>query len=330
MYGGSALHGSGHGEGFLPSPGMEYTSYTSGSSPAHHINESMGAFGANRQEQLEGTGRSQTAPIVLDSLVHETHEGPGGALDDTHDSDRQLTAEKEEEKDVEAIKPQIDFTKILAVQSTENTLHVTTKAEETSRNVLAPLETQDSSPQNTRKNPALVSSHNQITEEKTHESKTPLSGSVFAIHVKDPPNPTDRAEAEDAKALALNRAEGEGQEESRAKGYQNHNRIDKALDCTPGKTEPPVKQSPAERGKYRFGDESDDEMEQEIEMSLGEIADVTVRLRELALVTKEEVGGHVRLIDVVQMEVVIPSLIYFNMVQLLMLVNRIINLMIGL
>lgn len=264
----------------------------------------MGGFDTNRGELFGGRIRQAPAQL-LDSSAHGAYGASGlRAADSTsYVPERQLTAEEEEEEDVEAIKSQIRFTKHQTVASTETALRAAAQAEESGRNTLARLGTQGDSLQNTRKNLALASSHNKVAEEKTRELKK-ANGSMFAIHIKNPLRHTARAEAEEAEVLAIRQKERAGREELSADGYESRSKIGRALNDTSGTIESRAKTSLAERARFQYeADESDDEMERQIGANLESIADATGRLKGLAIATGREVDRQVLMVESIRMEV---------------------------
>lgn len=211
-----------------------------------------------------------------------------GQQNSGYGQDRQLTAEEEEEEDVEAVKQQIRFTKQESVSSTRNALRVAAQAEETGRNTLTRLGAQGERLHNTEKNLDIASNHNRIAEQKARELKT-LNGSMFSIHVKNPLASKARAQEEERRILERHQSDREEREKTREFGFESRNRVDNALKSG-GRAGPPSKMSLAERSKYQFeGDDSDDEKEKEIENNLDALGAVTGRLRGLAMATSEEV-----------------------------------------
>ncbi|KAH0614516.1 uncharacterized protein H6S33_000152 [Morchella sextelata] len=218
---------------------------------------------------------------------------------DSYNSARQLTAEEEEEEDVNAVKQQIRFTKQESVASTRNALRVAAQAEETGRTTLGRLGAQGERLHNTEKNLDVAASHNRIAEQKARELKT-LNGSMFAVHVSNPFNSTKRAQEEERRILERHQSDREERDKTRQFGFESRNHVGKALGGSgaggPGKM--PGKMSLAERSKYQFeGDESDDEKEREIENNLDALGSVTGRLRNLAMATSQEVDRQNAQID---------------------------------
>lgn len=307
---------AGHSDAYR-TPRSEHRKSLNGGPPAHHINDIMGGFDSGRDELFGGATQraerqQQALAQGLNSPVHGVYGAsrPEAANYTSYDPERQLTAEEEEEEDVEAIKSQIRFTKRQTVASTETALRAAAQAEETGLNTLARLGTQGDSLQNTRKNLALASSHNRVAAEKTRELKK-ANGSMFAIHVKNPLRHTARAEAEEAEILALHQAERAGRAELRADEYESRSKIGKALNDTSGTVESRAKTSLAERARFQFeADESDDDMEHQIGTNLEMIAEATGRLKGLAVATGIEVGRQVGMVQGIRVEVM-GSLLWF-------------------
>ncbi|KAI5852516.1 plasma membrane snare protein-like protein [Morchella snyderi] len=212
---------------------------------------------------------------------------------------RQLTAEEEEEEDVNAVKQQIRFTKQESVASTRNALRVAAQAEETGRNTLGRLGAQGERLHNTEKNLDIASSHNRVAEQKARELKT-LNGSMFAVHVSNPFNSSKRAQEEERRILERHQSDREERDKTRQFGFESRNHVGKALGGSSGGGTGRMsgKMSLAERSKYQFeGDESDDEKEREIDNNLDALGAVTGRLKNLAMATSQEVDRQNAQID---------------------------------
>lgn len=206
---------------------------------------------------------------------------------------RELTAEEEEEEDVEAIKQQIRFVKQESVASTRNALRAAAQAEETGRDTLTRLGAQGERLYNTEKNLDLAESTNRRAEESARELKT-LNRSMFAVHVKNPFNSAQRNADREAAILAQHEMEKESRERTRQFGYESRSAVDNALNASQragagGYGAGRNQMSLAERSKYQFeADESDDEKEREIESNLDAIGAAAGRLKGLALATQGE------------------------------------------
>lgn len=207
--------------------------------------------------------------------------------------DRQLTAEEEEEEDVQATKQQIRFIKQEDVSSTRNALRIAAQAEETGRNTLARLGTQGERIHNTEKNLDLAANHNRIAEDKARELKT-LNKSMFAVHVSNPFTASSRRQQRDDDIINKHRSEREQRESSRQAAFESNQRLDRTFrELQPGEAGYAAKKGKstlAERAKYQFeADSEDDEMETEIDSNLDALSGAATRLNGLARATGKEV-----------------------------------------
>ena len=205
--------------------------------------------------------------------------------------DRQLTAEEEEEEDIQATKSEIKFMKQQDVSSTRNALQAAAMAEETGRNTLARLGAQGERIHNTDRN--LDVGHNAINmaEDKSKELKT-LNRSMFAVHVNNPFTAKDRRIRDEDKIMDRHRLEREQRESTREAAFQSNQRMNQNFkglnDGTQGGSGLP-KASLAERAKYQFeADSDDDRMEDEIERNIDELGGAAKRLNKLARAMGEE------------------------------------------
>ena len=309
-YGGSGGgYGGGGGYGAAPSAGRGYGTHRSDSTSTFDSNrEDLFGGAKQRQQQHQGYGEPPAAGGGYGQPSgygrNEGYSGQSGGYGGYgQDPNRQLTAEEEEEEDVEAVKQQIRFTKQESVASTRNALRAAAQAEETGRNTLARLGTQGERLYNTEKNLDVAANHNRVAEEKARELKT-LNGSMFAVHVKNPFNSASRAEQNEAKILAQHQSERDERERTRGAGYEGRNRVGKALNETTGRVESRAKSSLVERSKYQFeADDSDDELENEIDHNLDQLGAVTGRLKGLAMATSAEVDRQNHQIDKIMKKV---------------------------
>ncbi|KAH7364610.1 hypothetical protein BKA65DRAFT_389968 [Rhexocercosporidium sp. MPI-PUGE-AT-0058] len=226
-----------------------------------------------------------------------TAEGGYGA----YGEERQLTAEEEEEEDVAATKQQIRFMKQEDVSSTRNALRIAAQAEETGRATLARLGAQGERIHNTEKNLDLAANHNRIAEEKAKELKT-LNKSMFAVHVSNPFTASSRRATRDQEIIEKHRQEREERDATRAAAFGTQQRMERAFkELQPGDVgyrSPQTKASLAERSRYQFeADSEDDEMENEIDSNLDALGHAAGRLNALARATGKEVDEQNKHID---------------------------------
>jgi hypothetical protein len=230
-----------------------------------------------------------------------TSGGSGGY--GAYGEERQLTAEEEEEEDVQATKQQIRFMKQEDVSSTRNALRIAQQAEETGRATLARLGAQGERIHNTEKNLDLAANHNRLAEEKAKELKT-LNKSMFAVHVSNPFTSAQRKAARDQDIIDKHQTEREQRDATRKAAFSSQQRMERAFkDAQPGDVgyrAQQTKASLAERSKFQFeADSEDDEMENEIDSNLDALGHAAGRLNLLARATGREVDEQNKHIDTI-------------------------------
>lgn len=184
--------------------------------------------------------------------------------------DRELTAEEQEEEDVNATKQEIRFIKQQDVSSTRNARRIAEQSEQIGRDTLARLGAQGERIHNTERNLDLASSQNILAEEKARELKT-LNRSMFAVHVANPFTAKKREEAANNLALEKNQREREVRDATQAAAYDSQARADRQQRDLNGNIirRPLGPKNMAERAKYQFeADSEDEEMENEIDDNL--------------------------------------------------------------
>ncbi|EZF32400.1 Target SNARE coiled-coil containing protein [Trichophyton interdigitale] len=216
-------------------------------------------------------------------------DGPSGPTYGKY-QDRQLTAEEEEEEDIQAIKQDIRFMKQQDVSSTRNALRLAAEAEESGRATLARLGAQGERIHNTEKNLDLAANQNRIAEEKARELKK-VNGSMFAMHISNPFTSEQRRRARDQAIIDRHQEERLQREETRLAAFRTEQRMDQTFKEISKKGETgPKRTNLAERSKYQFEQDSeDDEMENEIESNLDALHGAATRLNALAKATGREI-----------------------------------------
>ncbi|KAI9835158.1 MAG: hypothetical protein M1819_002527 [Sarea resinae] len=238
-------------------------------------------FGGARERQQQQQQRNQQPPEngqpdggYEAGNGYDAPSGTSGGQNQGYSAygDRQLTAEEEEEEDVQATKQQIRFMKQEDVSSTRNALRIAAQAEETGRNTLQRLGAQGERIHNTERNLDLAANQNRIAEAKARELKT-LNKSMFAVHVNNPFTGSSRRRQRDEDIINKHRNEREVRDNTRAAAFESKMRQEQfARELRPG--EPGYQKNKgkatlAERSKYQFeADSSDDEKEEEIERNL--------------------------------------------------------------
>ena len=253
--GGSRFGAGGYG-GLGPAPGQQ---------PDENRNALFGnASERVQKQQQQQMGYGQPPPY---------EEGqPGGYGDQPRPDyeaygDRQLTAEEEEEEDVQASKQQMRHIKHEDVSSTRNALRLAAQAEEQGMNTLARIGAQGERIHNTEKNLDLTANHNRLAEEKAKELKH-LNRSMFAMSVSNPFTASGRAERRDLDVVEKHALEREQREASRRAGFDTDQRMQKTfkeLMKEDPNSAAAKKGSLAERAKYQFeADSEDEELENEV------------------------------------------------------------------
>ena len=184
--------------------------------------------------------------------------------------DRELTAEEQEEEDVNAAKSEIRFIKQQDVASTRNARRIAEQAEQTGRDTLARLGAQGERIHNTERNLDMASNQNRLAADKASELKT-LNRSMFAVHVANPFTANKREQAANAIALEKHQAERNQRDATQSQAYSTQARQQQAQRDVNGNLVRPTakKGNLADRAKYQFeADSEDDEMENEIDDNL--------------------------------------------------------------
>ncbi|KAL8696420.1 MAG: hypothetical protein Q9224_002807 [Gallowayella concinna] len=291
-YGTGAAGSQSNGGGSRYGPG----GYGGLGEPAVPDEDRNALFGGARERLQQRTQRSGGAPPPYgadygqhDSTAPGGHGAATGSSSHQAYGDRQLTAEEEEEEDVEATKQQIKFIKQEDVSSTRNALRIAAQAEETGQSTLARLGAQSERIHNAEKNLDLTANKNRIAEDKEKELKQ-LNKSMFAVHVSNPFTASSRRQARDDAVMDRHQMEREQREATRRAGYETSQRMNKTFQelSKEGKAPKPGQSSLAERAKYQFeADEEDDEMENEIDANLTALSGAATRLNGLARATGE-------------------------------------------
>ncbi|PNS20869.1 Protein transport protein sec9 [Sphaceloma murrayae] len=188
--------------------------------------------------------------------------------------DRELTAEEQEEEDVQATKNEIRFIKQQDVASTRNARRIAEQAEATGRETLARLGQQGERIHNAERNLDLASAQNRIAQERASELKT-LNRSMFAVHVSNPFTKGKREAEANQYVLDKHREERAKMDQTRAEAISSASRqkgFERGLQGSGSAGEKRDKKTLAQRSKYQFeADSEDDEMENEIDDNLDAI-----------------------------------------------------------
>lgn len=237
--------------------------------------------------------------------------GYGGSSSELYGQpDRYLTAEEQEEEEVKASKDEIRFLKQQDVSSTRNARRIAEQAEATGRETLARLAAQGDRIHNTERNLDIASHQNRLAEEKASELKT-LNRSMFAMHVSNPFTAKKREAAETAIAVEKHRVERQRAEETRQNAYSTTARHQGQERNMRNPNRPTDKASLANRAKYQFEADSEDEaMEDEIEGNLDAIHRGAKVLHQLGNAMGDELDEQNKHIDRINNKVSIADLIW--------------------
>ena len=245
-------------------------------------------FGSAREraQQNKQSGNHEPPPYEDNPYNDADQQRSYGAY-----GDRQLTAEEEEEEDVTATKQEMRFMKQQDVSSTRNALRMAEQAEETGRNTLARLGAQGERIHNTERNLDLAENATAMGEDKIGEVKK-LNRSMFIPAGGNPFTAKTRREKREEEIVTRHQMERDQREATREAAFKSTKRMEqsfKTLEDAAAKA-PRTKTSLAERAKYQFeADSEDDQMEDEIERNLDDLSVAAGRLNLLARATGQEV-----------------------------------------
>ncbi|KAI9755601.1 MAG: Protein transport protein S9 plasma membrane t-SNARE [Lichina confinis] len=304
QYGGAAAAGGADGGGY---GGLGRTRSSDTNEPDSNRDALFGGA-QDRQQQQQQQQQQLPPPNGQPGGGYGASDGYGGqsggeAGYGAYGENRQLTAEEEEEQDVQAAKQQIRLMKQQDVASTRNALRVAAQAEETGRDTLERLAAQGERIHNTEKNLDLATNQNRIAEERAKELKT-LNKSMFAVHVSNPFTKASRRQQRDDDVINKHRTERDQRDQTRASAFASKTRVEGAFhDLRPGDPGYDAnrqKSRLAERARYQFeADSEDDDMEDQIDRNLDSLGNVAGRLNALARATGREVDEQNKHIDVI-------------------------------
>ncbi|KAI8965274.1 hypothetical protein F5Y11DRAFT_313516 [Daldinia sp. FL1419] len=174
---------------------------------------------------------------------------------------RELTAEEQEEVEVDSLKQQIKQERLATVQTTQNIARTADTLLDSATQVVARLGGQTERLNHTE---ALIdkgSFASREAEQSTKKLKS-LNRSMLAVHVGNPFTASKRQREIEQRALDEHRSEREIRETTRKEGYVGNQRMEATFREAEASANNHVwkKQTAAERSKYEFEDEDDEEM----------------------------------------------------------------------
>ncbi|KAI1482541.1 hypothetical protein F4774DRAFT_406715 [Daldinia eschscholtzii] len=178
---------------------------------------------------------------------------------------RELTAEEQEEAEVDEIKRQIEEERLATVNTSRNMAAHADQAYNVAMQTVARLGVQGERLNHTE---ALIdkgSFASRDAEQGTKKLKS-LNRSMFAVHVGNPFSASKKQREIEQRALDEHRAEREVRETTRKEGYSGNQRMEAAFREVETSANNHVwkKQSEAERSKYAFEDDDDEEKTQRV------------------------------------------------------------------
>ncbi|KAI5290249.1 Meiosis-specific subunit of the t-SNARE complex [Ascosphaera aggregata] len=213
--------------------------------------------------------------------------------------ERQLTAEEEEEEDVQATKQEIKFLKEKTVSSTRNALAAAARAEETGRDTLTRLGVQGERLHDTDKNLNVAENENRIAQDKARELARVNRSMFAAVHVGNPFTSESRRRKQEQSILDRHQEERFARESARMDTYKSGQRMNQHFKEV-GKSgkDGSFAMNTVERGKFQFEADSEDEaMEDEIENNIKTLEGASGRLNALAKATGHELSNQNQLLD---------------------------------
>lgn len=243
-----------------------------------------------RYDQRQQSGQSG----VYGTSGSGTSSGYGG-----YGERRELTAEEQEEEEIQDTKRQIKETKLASANSAQNSERIAAQAVETALGTYARLGAQHERLNYTEGLLDKASISTREAEGQTRKLKS-LNRSMFAVHVNNPFTSSKRTAEMDQKVAEQNRADRELREQARKAGFQTTARMEdgfKEIEAARS-TQKWQRSSAAERSKYAFEDDSEDEdAENRIDESLARTAQHVSTLNSVAKLMGKEIDDQNQVID---------------------------------
>ncbi|TFY69775.1 hypothetical protein EVJ58_g231 [Rhodofomes roseus] len=199
---------------------------------------------------------------------------------------------EENDEDVEGIRQQIKTTKQESLSSTRNALRLAREAEETARNTVGRLGSQSEKLADTERHLDVSKGHSMVADDRTDELKQ-LNRSIFRPVITF--NKDAKRAAQEAKVQQRYEDEREQREKAMLDIRQTQDRLGRAATYGEGgsgrfnKSAAELNARKEQRKRYQFeATGSDDELEDELDDNLSEIADVTKRLKALGSAMGQE------------------------------------------
>ncbi|KAI0117326.1 hypothetical protein F4814DRAFT_448327 [Daldinia grandis] len=219
---------------------------------------------SNRDALLSGARERHDQRQTNDKEIPGASGGSGidsGNKYGGYGEQRELTAEEQEEVEVDDIKRQIKEERLATVGTTQNIARTADQVLDVAMQTVARLGGQTERLNYTESLIDKGSFASREAEQSTKKLKS-LNRSMFAVHVGNPFTASKRQRDIEQKALDEHRSEREIRETTRKDGYVGNQRMEATFREVEASANNHVwkKQSAAERSKYAFEDDDDDEV----------------------------------------------------------------------
>lgn len=256
---------------------------------------------ANRDALFSGAREryDQREPGEQSGAYGASGADSGGSKYGGYGEQRELTEEEKEEAEVDDIKRQIKAERLATRDTAKNILRMVDDANNTATGSLVRVGAQGERLNYTESLIDRGSMSSREAEEGTKKLKS-LNRSMFAVHVSNPFTASKRTAEMEQKVLEQNRADRELRESTRKDGYLGNQRMEAAFRQIDASAKKDVwqKQSAAERSKYAFEDtQSDDDLEEDIDDTVGDISRGLSSLHTKAVVLGSEIDHQNKVID---------------------------------
>ncbi|KAK8114049.1 plasma membrane SNARE protein (Sec9) [Apiospora kogelbergensis] len=225
--------------------------------------------------------------------------GSSGTSYGGYGEQRELTAEEQEEQEVQDVRRQIKETKLASANSAENSERIAASAVETAMGTYARLGAQHERLNYTETLLDKASTSTREADVSTKKLKS-LNRSMFAVHVNNPFTAGRRNAEMEKRTLDNHRADRDMRESTRKAGFDSNARMEqgfKEIEKARG-TDKWQRASGAEKSKYQFEDDSeDDAAEDRIDDAMERTAGHVSTLNSVARLMGKEIEDQNQLID---------------------------------
>ncbi|KAI2780752.1 hypothetical protein F4815DRAFT_468992 [Daldinia loculata] len=214
---------------------------------------------------------------------------------------RELTEEEQEEAEIDDIKRQIKQEKLATVQTSANAARVAEEAVDVAMQTIARLGVQGERLNYTESLIDRGTIAGRDAEQQTKKLKS-LNRSMFAVHVGNPFTTSKRQREIEQRALEEHRADRDLRETTRKDGYLGNQRLEAAFKQVNASATTSVyaKPSAAEKSKYAFEDEGDEEnedAERQIDTNFNRIARGVSQLHSAAYIERDIIEAQNEVIE---------------------------------